>query len=209
MRARLGTSAGALIAVAILGAIVGCDDNGDAPSQPSLTLSCTPSPSSGFVPLPVSLAIGPGGTDSVGLRVQWGDGTSSTEAFHVYTAPGRYTISVSATRPGQSATCNASVTAQDPPPRPPSRPPVFRARVNPDPPTGPAPLTVGFNMCDTVDPDGDPLFFSFDFGDGRRVESTFCRRDHAYGSGRFAAVACATDGEPGHDGCRVFEVLVP
>lgn len=91
----------------------------------------------------------------------------------------------------------------------PSRPPAFRARVNPNPPTGPAPLTVGFNMCDTGDPDGDRLFFSFDFGDGRRVESTFCRRDHTYGSGRYPALVCATDGEPGHDACAAFEVVVP
>ncbi len=207
MRARSRSPIGCVLVLTMLGA-TGCEDN-EQPTRASFTLACAATPASGPVPLATSLALDPGASDSIGLRVQWGDGTSSTEPFHVYTLPGRYTISATATRPGQSATCNASVDAQEPPARPPSRAPVFRARVNPNPPTGPAPLTVGFNMCDTLDPDGDPLFFSFDFGDGRRVESTFCRREHTYGSGRYPAAVCATDGEPGHESCAAFEVLVP
>lgn len=195
-----------VVAVGLAG-LAGCGKD-DSPAAAGLVLACAASPAVGIAPQPVALDLGPAGTDSVAVRVQWGDGASSTEPFHVYLQPGRYVISATATRAGASATCSTSVTVQEPPPRPPSRIPSFKFKVNPSPASGPAPLTVGFNACETVDPDGDRLFYRFDFGDGRRTESTFCRRDHTYGSGRYSAVVCATDGEPGHEGCATFDVMV-
>jgi hypothetical protein len=51
--------------------------------------------------------------------------------------------------------------------------------VTPDPPSGPAPLAVKFDMCASKDPDGDPLTFKFDFGDGQGGTGG-CRTTHVY-----------------------------
>jgi hypothetical protein len=50
---------------------------------------------------------------------------------------------------------------------------------NPDPPSGPGPLTVTFDLCKSTDPDGDPLSFFFDFGDGSKASGS-CVESHTY-----------------------------
>jgi PKD domain-containing protein len=50
---------------------------------------------------------------------------------------------------------------------------------NPDPPQGNSPLTVHFDLCASKDPDGDPLKFFFDFGDGTTASGA-CAQDHIY-----------------------------
>jgi len=52
---------------------------------------------------------------------------------------------------------------------------------NPDPPSGPGPLTVTFDLCKSTDPDGDPLSFFFDFGDGAHTSGS-CIESHTYSS---------------------------
>jgi PKD domain-containing protein len=52
-------------------------------------------------------------------------------------------------------------------------------KTNPDPPQGTGPLTVTFNMCASSDPDGDPLSFFFEFGDGN-TSSGSCVDTHTY-----------------------------
>jgi hypothetical protein len=47
-----------------------------------------------------------------------------------------------------------------------NRPPFAVLRTIPDPPRGPSPLTIAFDACASSDPDGDPLSFFWDFGDG-------------------------------------------
>jgi hypothetical protein len=50
---------------------------------------------------------------------------------------------------------------------------------NPDPPSGPSPLTVNFDLCKSTDPDGDPLSYFFDFGDGAQASGS-CNQSHTY-----------------------------
>ncbi len=190
-------------------AMLACQRENGSPSQPALALTCSVTPSSGFAPLPVTVQVNAPGATSFTLNVNWGDGFAGLDGTHVYLRPGAYTLTVTGTRPGESATCSQSVSVQQAPPRPESRVPVVRAKINPSPAVGRAPLTVNLNACDSADPDGDRLIFTFDFGDGRRFDSTFCRHEHVYtGTGRFVASVCATDGEPGHDGCTTFDVTV-
>jgi len=53
-------------------------------------------------------------------------------------------------------------------------------RVKPDPPQGLGPLTVTFDMCGSSDPDGDPLTFFFEFGDGNKTSGPNCVESHTY-----------------------------
>jgi hypothetical protein len=48
-------------------------------------------------------------------------------------------------------------------------------------------------MCQSRDPDGDDLEFSFDFGDGE-LYSGECSQDHTYDEGRFGVRVCVSDG---------------
>jgi hypothetical protein len=99
--------------------------------------------------------------------------------------------------------------AVTPPALPPNTPPSARFKTNPSPPTGRAPLTVDFNACLSVDPDGDRLLFRFDMFDGL-YDSGHCRREHTYRTpGTFLAKVCVTDEFPGHaDICQSYTVTV-
>jgi hypothetical protein len=107
---------------------------------------------------------------------------------------------------------------QGPPPTQPgeNKPPVAVFSVSPDPPEGPAPLTVKFSMCGSVDPDGDPLSYAFDFGDGAKATGS-CSASHTYTSpsfarrfaaGSYGASLTVSDGVVGHDRTRNYGVSV-
>ena len=91
-------------------------------------------------------------------------------------------------------------------PQPGPNPPVIGAtHTNPDPAEGPAPLTVNFNLCRSSDPDGDPLSFLYNFGDGKSREVGRCRHEHAYQNpGSYLAQVCVSDGR--NSSCRSFVV---
>jgi hypothetical protein len=57
-------------------------------------------------------------------------------------------------------------------------------KTSPDPPQGTSPLTVTFDMCQSSDPDGDPLSFFFTFGDGGTASGS-CIQTHTYSAGPF------------------------
>jgi hypothetical protein len=83
-----------------------------------------------------------------------------------------------------------------------NRPPVLVLRTTPAADTttspfptisGPAPLTVRFNLCRSIDPDGgDSLNWQFDFGDGESAARD-CRAEHTYREGSFVATVAVTD----------------
>ncbi len=142
------------------------------------------------------------------LFINYGDGTSGNNpnAAHVYATAGSYNLAVTATSDSQSLSCQSAVTVSEPLPAPPNRAPIASFRTDPSPPVGPAPLDLGINLCQTVDPDGDRMVFHFDFGDGVRSTPGVCRARHVYARGAYAAKACVTDGLPDHETCREFNV---
>jgi hypothetical protein len=77
-------------------------------------------------------------------------------------------------------------------------PPVPDFKVRPFPLVGVAPFAVNFNLCPTADPEGDPLLFVFDFGDGETLQGPPCRFGHTYRAGRFRANMCVWDLRPDH-----------
>jgi hypothetical protein len=67
-----------------------------------------------------------------------------------------------------------------------NKPPFAVLTTNPDPPSGTGPLTVTFDLCKSTDPDGDPLSYFFNFGDGSKTSGS-CIESHTYSSNFRAA----------------------
>src|SRR6185295_1789399 len=74
-----------------------------------------------------------------------------------------------------------------------NRQPVASAAVAPD--EGNAPLNVHFDASASSDADGDPLSYSWDFGDGAR--STAATAAHVYPRGAYTARLAVRDGKGG------------
>ena len=71
-------------------------------------------------------------------------------------------------------------------------PPVAAATGTPS--SGNAPLLVMFNAGASTDPEGGPLSYSWNFGDGSSTPATFVNPNHTYGSpGNYTAVVTVTD----------------
>ena len=82
--------------------------------------------------------------------------------------------------------------------------PVARATAGTD--TGPAPLEVSFSSAGSSDPDGDPLAYSWDFGDGSA--STDENPTHTYAeSGVYTATLTVSDGRGGTGSATVRIVV--
>jgi len=89
---------------------------------------------------------------------------------------------------------------------PDNRPPIASASSSPSPATGPAPLPVQFSSGGSMDPDGDPITFSWDFGDG--AISTEPDPLHEYSApGFYRATLTVSDGRGGL-GSAAVETLV-
>ena len=110
-------------------------------------------------------------------------------------------------------------TAPAPAPVPPTLPPAptqpvsLSVKLNPNPPSGAAPLDLHVSLCGSrpVPPVDDyPLTFTLDWGEGGRVHTrSFCREQHVYETpGTFRATFCASDGIAGHDSCASVRVKV-
>ena len=206
-----------VIALGLAVALVGCDDD-DSPSGASdgLSVACNATPTSGVVPLAVQFsATVSGADDDTTPSISWsfgdGSGASVATATRTYLAPGTYAATAEVRARGRTASCNVSVTARGltPAALPPNRPPAAHFKTNPSPTAGRAPLTVDFNACQSVDPDGDPLLFRFDVFDGL-YDSSHCRREHTYRTpGTYRAKVCVTDDFAGHeDICQSYTVSV-
>jgi PKD domain-containing protein len=81
--------------------------------------------------------------------------------------------------PTTTTTLPAATTTTTTQPKAANKAPFVVLKVSPDPPSGPGPLTVTFDLCQSSDPDGDPLSFFFNFGDGSQTSGS-CLESHTY-----------------------------
>jgi hypothetical protein len=197
------------VAVPLVTAGLGCEKS-TTTTAPTLTADCAANPSSGTAPLSVTFVLNVSGAQgSFSVAIAYGDGASGTDPDqpHRYTAAGSYTASFTVVTDTQSARCSAPVTVAAPQPTPtptpgPNQPPqpVFKTTpaANGSTISGTAPLVVNFNLCQTADPDGDPLRFRMDLDGNGAFEyegstGVDCRHPATYGAGTHDATICVTD----------------
>lgn len=177
-----------------------------APYVPSATITVFPSLPGGFAVTAAggALPILPitGGALVVGGGVAVASGAFSEEGGTDNGGPDGGGAS-----PTPTATPVTQVPTPTPTPRPSTnQPPNLSCRTSPNPPTGAAPLNVEFNLCLSEDPEGRPLTFTFEFGDGG-TSGGFCRETHTYtGTGTFTAKACVQDELPANQRCCTVNV---
>jgi PKD repeat protein len=153
-------------------------------------------PTSGNAPLTVSFdASSSSDSDGTIVSYQWnfGDGStgSNVRTSHTYSSKGTYTANLTIQdNDGASSTANATITVND------NKPPV--ARINANPTSGKAPLTVTFDASGSYDPDGNITSYSWDFGDGSQGSGT--QISHTYSAARTYAVTLTVRDNQGAHG---------
>jgi hypothetical protein len=204
MTARAGV---ALVVAA--SALPACQETTSEPTPP-LAIQCSAAPMAGTAPLDVGFGLSIQNAEGpVAVAVSYGDGTQGTnpDARHVYSAAGEYIASITVSAGNQTARCSVPISvapapAPQPTPREQNQPPVADFRTTPPTAssslTGTAPFLVNFNMCRTVDPDGDEFLFRMDLdGDGnleyRGSSGADCRHDATYAVGTRTVTLCVTD----------------
>ncbi len=217
----------ALVLVLAVASGPGCLQDTTTDATPTLTIRCTANPASGMAPLMVAFGLDVANAlGSLSVAIQYGDGTQGTDpdARHVYAMAGDYVASFTVTAGIETARCSVPISVA-PGPLPTPTPaaenrwpePSFRTT----PPasgssiTGKAPFTVQFNMCRSVDPDGDRLTFRMDL-DGDGLYELFgatgadCRHEFTYPVGSRTATVCVTDVEcPSWPQCEGLPRLHP
>ena len=167
-------------------------DPGDANAAPTVTASVD-EPSG---PAPHRVRFSATGSDDRPAReltYSWDFGDDAGGSFarnpaHTYMEPGSYTATVTVTDAGgKSGTAEVAVEVADPPG---NRAPAVEAAAAPS--SGDAPLDVLLTASGS-DPDGDPLTYSWDYGDGGTGEGRTVRHVYASG-GAFTATVTASDG---------------
>ena len=199
-----------LLALVAAGCNEGDTITNNAP--PTLSTTCSASPTSGAAPLDVAFALGVAGAEgSVTVSISYGDGATGTDpdANHTYAEGGLFTASFDVRTPTQSARCAVTVEVTGSgsgggsgPGTEGNLPPVTDFRTGPGATagtiTGTAPLTVSFNMCRTFDPEEDTLYFTMDLnGNGqlnvRGSTGASCREPWTYPAGTWTPQICVTD----------------
>ncbi|MBD3343767.1 MAG: PKD domain-containing protein, partial [Chitinivibrionales bacterium] len=166
----------------------------------SPTASFTANPTSGEEPLTVNVdASGSSDPDGDALSYDWnfGDGStgSGVTASHTYNSAGSYTITLTV-NDGNGETDQASTGITVNPAGSTNNPPV--ADINAIPTSGEAPLMVNFSASGSIDPDGDNLSYSWNFGDG--ASSTEESPVHSYNdAGSYTVILTVNDGSGGSD----------
>ncbi len=159
------------------------------------TVDATADPRTGQAPLAVAFSANGSDAEGAALTYSWdfGDGGTSLRQNpdHTYLEPGTYTAKVTVKDPkGATGTATVEIVVTNPPGN--VAPTVEAAG---DPTAGKPPLAVQFSATGT-DPDGDPLTYSWDFGDGGR--SLLQNPSHTYANaGTYTATVTVSDGRGG------------
>lgn len=186
-----------------------CQETTTEPA-PALAIQCSASPASGPAPLSVGFGVDiANATGPVSISISYGDGAqgSDPDARHQYQDPGEYVASITVTAGAETARCSIPISvaaAPAPTPTPPqdNRWPEPSFRTTPAASgssiSGKAPFTVSYNLCRSVDPDGDRLYFRMDLdGDGAYelfgASGADCRHEATYAVGARTATVCVTD----------------
>jgi PKD repeat protein len=198
----------AVILVLAAGSGPACLQDTTTDSTPPLSILCSANPASGRAPLTVAFGLDvANAVGAISVAINYGDGTQGgdPDARHVYTSAGDYVASFTVAAGSETARCSVPVSvAPGPTPTPPAEnrwpdpsflttPPANGSSI-----TGKAPFTVQFNLCRSVDPDRDRLYFRMDLdGDGafefHGATGADCRHGATYAVGTRTATICVTD----------------
>jgi PKD repeat protein len=166
-------------------------------------------PSSGFINQVITFSdAGSSDPDGDQLTYSWvfGDGGVGigVSVTHAYTSAGTFTVALTVSDPsGATATAQTSVTITNLPPG------------NVDPIAiagGPYAETVGtpitMNASASNDPDGDPLTYAWDFGDGNTGSGPTPTHTYA-SSGTYTVILTVNDGQGGTDTASTTATISP
>jgi PKD repeat protein len=142
--------------------------------------------------------------DTLSFSWNFGDGANGTGArpSHTYAAPGTFTVTLTVDD-GRGGTNSAGTQATISPAA--NGPPVAVAG---GPYSGMAGIAVAFDGSGSSDPEGDPLSFSWDFGDGET--GTGARPRHVYAAaGSFNVQLAVKDGHGGVGNASSTAAIAP
>lgn len=154
----------------------------------------------GQAPLTVNFSAAvPDAGSSVGYAWDFGTGDTaqgSASRTYTFTEAGTFDAQVTVTRRGASATDTVQITVTEAPAAPGNTPPAVELTASTI--AGQAPLEVVFN-ANAVDPEGDALTYSWNFGDGTTLASGAQRtQTHTFErTGLFNVAVTVSDGAGG------------
>ena len=146
----------------------------DSPKPPPVNqapkVSLAANPTGGSAPLTVSFKADAKDPEGKPLSYAWDFGNGEKAEGNpsrtlIYTKPGTYTASVTVSDGLAETLATARVSVAEPPTTPPGNQPPEIVTATADPPSGTTPLQVEFSAT-AKDPNGDPLVYVWDFGDG-------------------------------------------
>jgi PKD repeat protein len=170
------------------------------PTPQTLSVNLNADKQEGTAPLAVNFSAEvPGGGGEVGYSWDFGTGDTaqgSASRPYVFTEAGTYDVTVEASVADRRASDTLTVTVREAPATPDNRPPAVELGASAT--AGQAPLTVNFS-ANAVDPDADPLLYSWNFGDGTTVAASGTpNQAHTFTqTGSYAVVVTVDDGEGG------------
>lgn len=168
-----------------------------SPVSPELTLTATAT--EGTAPLRVQFVTEAVGFGAGAAQYAWTIAGSSfaggPNRSFTFREPGRYEVAVTLTGGGAERRAETAVVVAAPAALQTGNTPPT-ARLSASVTAGAAPLEVVFRAAAT-DPDGDPLTYAWDFGNGQTADSGVQQRRTYQSAGRFIASVTVADGRGG------------